>query len=62
MTKTIPHDDLSSTSLPGVQSREVIKLPDADGEFRAPKDHINTGILQNMISGIPLRLGLGARM
>ena len=29
---------------------------------RGPRDHINTRILQNMISGIPLILGLGARM
>ena len=26
---------------------------------RGPEDHINTGILQLMVSGIPLVLGLG---
>ena len=29
---------------------------------RGPKDHINIRILQTMISGIPLILGLGTRM
>ena len=28
----------------------------------APKDHINTRILETMVSGIPLILGLGTRM
>ena len=30
--------------------------------IRGPKDHINIRILQTMISGIPLMLGLGTRM
>ena len=29
--------------------------------FRAPKDHMNKRILENMISGIPATLGLGTR-
>ena len=29
---------------------------------RAPKDHINIRILQNVVSGIPLILALGTRM
>ena len=29
---------------------------------RAPKDHIDIRILETMMSGIPLILGLGARM
>ena len=32
------------------------------GLIRGPKDHINIRILQTMISGIPLVLGLGTRM
>ena len=31
-------------------------------DFRDPNDHINTRILQTMISGIPLIVGLGTRM
>ena len=29
---------------------------------RGPTDHINTRILQTMVSGIPLLLGLGTRI
>ena len=32
------------------------------GEIRAPRDHTNIKILQHVISGIPLILGLGTRM
>ena len=32
------------------------------GFIRGPKDHIDLGILQTMISGLPLMLGLGTRM
>ena len=31
-------------------------------QSRAPKDHVNTTILKNMISGIPLMLRLETRM
>ena len=34
----------------------------AQSRARAPKDHINIRILQTMISGFPLKLGLGTRM
>ena len=32
------------------------------GLGRGPKDHISIRILQKMVSGMPLMLGLGARM
>ena len=41
---------------------DVTRLRARLGSHRAPKDHINMRILQHMIFGIPLILGLGTRI
>ena len=58
-----PHWTMTAQAGFGVKTRapDFWKRP-CIAVYRAPKDHTNIRILQTVISGIPLKLGLGTRM
>ena len=47
---------------PSLRASSCAQLEDATGRHRAAKDHINIRILQTVVSGIPLTLGIGTIM